>query len=191
NSIGGYLLKKSTFISIGVVLLCILTVIWVYPHSMFGENKTFAYNADDVIVEEFMEDLHNFKEINNIGSTRDLASHRLQYVLPVYEQEWLTSKDAVKIKASDLEEMLKEVKSARNTMLELAFEENYSKYAKDFLKMNIQSWLTIEDMIVELTSSQHSKKEKEILYHNLHVEFINNFRISLQSFYEEAQEIIE
>lgn len=156
---------------------------------MFGENKTFAYNADDVIVEEFMEDLHNFKEINNIESTRDLASHRLQYVLPVYEQEWLTSKDAVKIKASDLEEMLKEVKSARNTMLELAFEENYSQYAKDFLKMNIQSWLTIEDMIVELTSSQHSKKEKEILYHNLHVEFINNFRISLQSFYEEAQEI--
>ncbi|MFC5465179.1 hypothetical protein [Lederbergia graminis] len=182
-------MKKSTLISFGVVVLCLLTVIWLYPHSMFGENKTFAYNADDVIVEEFMEDLHNFKEINNIGSTRDLASHRLQYVLPVYEQEWLTSKDAVKIKASDLEEMLKEVKSARNTMLELAFEENYSKYAKDFLKMNIKSWLTIEDMIVELTSSQHSKKEKEILYHNLHVEFINNFRISLQSFYEEAQEI--
>lgn len=165
--------------------LILLGINYSYPFSILSIKKSITYNPDDIVVEEFLHNLNDFKGDYSREQQGDLTANRTQYILTMYEQKWISSKEPVKINVTDLDSMLLEVKSTRQTLMELAFQENYSTDTRILLKYTIESCLAIEDSILDLKNSQsHSRKTLVLQYQNLHVSFINNFNFFV-SFYEE------
>lgn len=177
-------IKKRTFLLsiIGLLLLGLLIITWLYPYSSISFIKSVSYDADNVIVEEYVEDLNEFKKTNP-------NPNFLENVLPMYEQDWLITKKPIKIRYNDLDKILLKVEQAKNTLVEFSNQGDYSRYAEDFLKTNIDNCIAIEEEIKSIKESKkHSKKTLRRQFHNLQVSFINNFRISFLSFYEETIE---
>lgn len=162
---------------------------WFYPYSSISIKKSISFNADNIVVKEYLKDLNEFKKNYNMNRQNkdDITTDRTQYILQMYEQNWLISERPVKMEYQDLDTILIEVKETRRNLMDLAFKENYSEFTKDYLKYTIENCLAIEESIMELKNSQtHSRKTLNIQYRNLQNDFRSNFGI-FDTFYREYQ----
>lgn len=183
--------KKITLSLTGLVVLFILFMTWFYPYSVFSITKSYSFTPDPVVVEGYEENLNEFKSSfekdlteMEAASTRDLTIDRTQYVLPLFEQDWLRSKEPVNLSLDDLDYILLEVRGARITLLELSAAEDYTKESRRNLVDSIQSLLWLEEQIEEIkTGKAESRKTLNIQFVNLHMSFLNNFMM-FSIFYE-------
>ncbi|SDK36785.1 hypothetical protein [Sediminibacillus albus] len=180
--------------AVSFIVIFILAMTWFYPYSIFSLHKTYNYQPDPVMVDGYLKDVKEFKEtfakdLEEMESERpvDLTVERTQYVLPLFEQDWLISKDKLKMGKEDLDYMLSEVKSIRDTLLSMVEQGDYSKEQRGYLVLSIESLLSLEESIVDFQSSSFgSRKTLRIQFHNLHVAFMNNFMM-FTTFYEVSQ----
>ncbi|KXH78357.1 hypothetical protein AU377_13265 [Sporosarcina sp. HYO08] len=178
--------KKGLNIFLFVILvICFFTIAWLYPYSLFSIQKSFTYHPDHIVVQEYTKDLNEFKKIHEESLRDDLVSSRTAGVLTMYEQDWFMSDKKIKIHFQDLDVILTEVRNTRNTLLELALNEGYSQEAKEYLKMNIQQLVAIEERIVGLMNSKHHSRSTLILqFKNLQQAFMESLDIYV-SFYKD------
>ena len=186
--------KKIILSLTGLVVLFLLFMTWFYPYSVFGLTKSYSFTPDPVVVEGYEEDLNEFKS----SFEKDLAemeaadpinmtTERTQYVLPLFEQDWLLSKEPVNLSLDDLDYILLEVRSARITLLELSAAEDYAKEHRRNLVDSIKSLLWLEEQIEEIkTGNAESRKTLNIQLRNLHTSFLNNFMM-FSIFYERSR----
>lgn len=182
-------IKKIFILSIIIYGLSVIGGTWFYPYSSFSITKAISYNAGNIEVKEYRKDLNNFKKIydNNRKSKDDLTIDRTQYILQMYEQEWLLNKGPVKMQYEDLDLILIDTKNARENLMDLVFREDYSIYTKDYLRFTIEHCLAIEESIQRLKNSKaHSRKTLNRQYSNLQEDFRSNFD-NFVSFYMEYQ----
>ncbi|WP_026569232.1 hypothetical protein [Sediminibacillus sp. JSM 1682029] len=180
--------------AIGLIILYILTMTWFYPYSIFSLHKSYAYKPDPVMVDGYLEDVEEFndvfgKDLEELESETpiDMTVERTQYILPLFEEEWLVSKNTHKMKEEDLETMLFEVRNARETLLSLVEQGDYSKEQRGYLVLSIESLLSLEESIVDFQNSSFtSRKTLKMQFHNLHVGFMNNFMM-YRTFYEVSE----
>ncbi|PGS46519.1 hypothetical protein [Bacillus sp. AFS041924] len=170
-------MKKDLFVKfLGVILIFIILVTWFYPYSFFSFNKSITYDEDNLVIKDYLKEIDDFKKYYNSQTKEDLTNNRTQFILQMYEQDWLISKKPIKIKYQDLDKILLEVKESRQIMMDLAFQETYSKDSKEFLKYAIESCITIENSIEELKHSKyHSRKTINRQFRNIHRSIIGNF----------------
>ncbi len=173
---------------IGLIVLLYVSMSWIYPYARYSLNKSITYDADSYLVEDYVQQLNdltnNYETLSSIDPTHD----QLQYLLPMYNQEWLISEEPIKMNEENIDQMAFEVKEARNLLLSLAFEEIYLPNAKAQLKSSIEDSLAIEESIYELRDSEsHSRETLQTQYHNLHGMFENSLRM-LVTFYERYDE---
>jgi hypothetical protein len=187
--------KKNIILSIvGLFVLFIVTMTWLYPFSVFSMYKHYSFKADPVVVAEYEKDLLEFEasfeeEAEALESERnkDRTIDRTQYVLPLFEQDWLVSKEHVKMGIGDLDNMSFDVKNTRKSLMELLAEEDYSKEQRQDLITSIENLLLLEEELVEMkTEKAESRKTLNIQFSNLQVRFINNFMI-FKNFYERSK----
>lgn len=182
-------------IFVGLMILFVLIMTWLYPYSIFSLHKTYYYNPDPVMVDGYVRDLNEFKEsfesdmegIYTEG-TSDLTVDRAQYILPLFEQDWLVSKNTLKMKKADLEKMLFEVKNTIDTLMSLVKQVDYSSEQRQYLISSIENIISLEEFLTDLkTNSFDSRKSLRIQFHNLHGEFMSNFMM-FTTFYEIVQD---
>lgn len=89
-----FLSKKKTlkFYIIIILLMSFSIVAWFYPYSFLSVQKMITYNADNLVIQKYIKELDELREINEKNPWEDLIKNRTTYVLQMYEQNWLTSK---------------------------------------------------------------------------------------------------
>ncbi|MEQ6353710.1 hypothetical protein ABNX05_03705 [Lysinibacillus sp. M3] len=168
---------------------------WFYPYSSFSVKKSYAYHPDRVlysgksyeaILSEFKESYQKDLNADIDNEYPNLTINRTQYVLPIFEQDWLMSKDSIPFDAMKLDKMLLDVKQVREVLLELVVQVNYTSEERDYLVNNIKTLLSLEDNITQLKNDKYlSRQELKIQFHNLYVEYIHNFDLFV-TFYERS-----
>lgn len=169
--------KKAVFILVAILILLFIGVNWQYSFSVFSLKKSISYDADNIVVRQYEQDLNAFKEFYEVQSEEnDVTTNWTQYILELYEMPLLVEKGPIIIKYKDLDTMLFEVKAVRSTIIDLAFREDYDAETREYLRVVLLSCIGIEESIERLKDSTfHSKKTLKRQFHNLRVELMSNF----------------
>ncbi|SKA90331.1 hypothetical protein [Sporosarcina newyorkensis] len=184
-----------------VAVLFILFMTWFYPFSHFSLFKSYTYKPTEVLYhnDKTYEDILNkftesyekdlVKEMETYsGSDLDLTVMQTQYILPVFEQEWLIGTDPVSMDKISLDEMLVDVIQSRKTLLSLVTKEDYSREVKVYLVDTINNFLRLEEEIWYIKNGKYfSRNELNHLFGNLRNSFRSNFDIFATTFYETSR----
>jgi hypothetical protein len=189
--------KKRILVFSLSILFIILVMTWFYPYSFFSIKKSYLYNPDSVVVNQYVREITNFKEVveqdlseNTSENPIDLTVDKTRAVLPILEQDWLVSKKPVPMNKQDLSTMLFEVENARDTLLNLVADQEYSSESREYLVATIGSLLLVEKSITDLINeTAASRKALRIQFNNLKGEIMKSFML-YESFYEWSQEEI-
>ncbi|MDH5160558.1 hypothetical protein [Heyndrickxia oleronia] len=178
-----------------LILLFIFIMTLCYPYSTFSVKKKYVYQPNKVLHngKTFREIFNDFKgsyendlkaDLNN--KVPNLTIDRTQYVLPIFEQDWLVSKDSIPIDKMKLDTMLFEVKQVRGIFLSLLAQVDYTSEQRGYLVNNIKDLLLLEENIIQLKNGSYlSRGELKRGFRNLSTEFTKNFD-SFVTFYERS-----
>ncbi|MBH0155160.1 hypothetical protein IHV10_02210 [Fictibacillus sp. 5RED26] len=185
--------KRIRWTLFGFALLLLL-INWVFPFSPLSLKKSIRYGGDQILVDDYRSELKTFKmeyetrlkQQRKDEFIKDLTTNDVEYLLQMYELPWLVNKDSITITKKTLTDMEFEVKEAKETLINLAFQEEYSESTKEYLHSLLTQTLSLEKEIDELKhhSSLHPRSMIDLQLRNLHVHFISNFRM-LSTFYQE------
>jgi hypothetical protein len=90
-------MNRIFLILVGFFVIFFIVMTWFYPFSFFSIHKSYTYSADPVVVKEYVQDLKKFKKSNDLFVKDNLTTNRVQYILHMYEQNWLLSKKSTNI----------------------------------------------------------------------------------------------
>lgn len=177
----------------GIFIILILAFMsWYYPLSPYSIHKSITYHpsADNTYEKEVSEfklsyeqDLKNYLESESYNPT----VNRTQFILPVFEQEWLISTDPQAINRDRLDRMLFEIEQTRNTLIDFVSEEGFSKEAKVHMVDNIKYFLNLEESIRFIRDGKYfTRNEFQRLLSNLHGDFWQGFTHYTDNFYAES-----
>ncbi|WP_408008233.1 hypothetical protein ACJROX_26760 [Pseudalkalibacillus sp. A8] len=179
------------FIVFIVIFISIMT--WFYPYSPFSVNKSYAYKPDKIlfngksyeqILNEFKASYEKDLKADADNKYPNLTINRTQYILPIFEQDWLINESSVPIDAMKLDMMLFEVQQVREVLLNLDVQVDYTSEQRRYLVDMIRSIISLEDNIIELQNENYaSRKELNRRFDNLYGAFTSNFR-RFSSFYK-------
>lgn len=178
----------------GLFVAFILIMTWFYPFSFFSMYKSYAFTPDPVVVDGYVNDLKAFKksyqnDLNELTTDRniDLTTDQTQHLLPLFEQDWLVSKERVNMSELDLGNNLFKVKTTRNTLLRLLAKEEYTQVQRQYLADCIESLLLLEEDIMDIkTGKAESRNTLRVQFSNLHGSYLNNFML-FNIFYESTR----
>lgn len=183
---------KLTILSlIGALVLFFTITTWFYPYSSLSLHRSISYSPDPYLVEGYTEKMNGLSKKYAEGSGDDLTMDRLQYILQMYDQEWLLSEKAVVMTEEDLENVAFDVKEARNELIDLSFEEPYSADVKKQLRLSIENCLAIEESLEALKDTDFLNRDLlQNQYGNLHGTFDSSLR-TMETMYDRYAEEIE
>ena len=181
--------RKRKWIIIAILLLLANT--YFYPYSNLSLNKSYSYNADNVMVRGYVKELRDFKKVykndlkENVFS-EDITS-RVDYLLLMSEQEWLVKEEPSKMKRSNLNSLYEDMKILKESLMELESEKIFSQETESYLTYAIIRCKSIQKQILYILNSKNdSRYDLQTLYHNLQVGFMGCFGI-FTSYYEAAK----
>ena len=123
--------KKIRWVIVGIlsIILIFTTVItWIYPFSILSVKKSYTYQSEEVlydgksypeIMSEFKESFNKDLQADSENEYPNLTINFTQYILPVFEQDWLISNNTVSIDRVTLDKMFVDVKRGREVLLSL------------------------------------------------------------------------
>lgn len=192
-------IKRFVISFVAIIIIILLFMTWFYPFSNYSIYQSYNYKPDSVMVAGYLEDLNEFKTSlekdleheNQEDGYINFTVDRTQYVLSLFEQDWLVSKEPVRISKRDIEDMLFKVENVRETLLDLIAREDYTVEQRDYLVSTIKNILYIEDQLHVLKEGKGtSRSSLRIQLHNLHGEFMGAFMM-YSSFYNLIRNPIE
>ena len=132
------------------------------------------------------------KEFKNTSNTShnsvNLTIDRTQYILPIFDQDWLVSTEPVPMDKNKLDQMLHDVTQSRNTLLMLVAQGDYTGEERGYLVDIINSIIGLEDEIRYVKDRRvFSRLELNTLFDNLRDSFRFNFDIFVTTFYERVK----
>jgi len=186
--------KNTLLIGLGAFILFVTAFTsWYYPLSPFSIHQSFTYypGSETHNGKTYEEEISEFKATH----AKDLENakynptvNRTQFIIPMFEQTWLIGTDAKTIDIDKLDRMLFDVQQARNTLLELVSEEEYSTEDKVYMVDSINNFLALEDSIRLIKDGKYfSKSELQRLLGNLQEEFWSSFEYYTTVFYNLAR----
>ncbi|QDP41606.1 hypothetical protein [Radiobacillus deserti] len=186
--------RKIIIVVVGIWVFSVLIITLVYPYSFVSVHKSYTFTPDPVVVEQYVNDLEEFKssykkDLDELTrpSNDDVTMDRTQFLLPLFAQDWLVSKQPVKMSVDDLETILFEVKNARNSLLELMAKKDYTQEQRQYLVDSIDHLLSLEEEIDRIKNGGFvSRKTLNVQFVNLHGSFLSNFMI-FKIFYDTVQ----
>ncbi|MED1865225.1 hypothetical protein P4V41_17295 [Fictibacillus nanhaiensis] len=185
--------KRFWFILLGFVLLFLL-INYFFPFSPLSIKKSIRYSGDQVLIDVYRSELKAFKleyepllnQQRKNELIQDRTTNDVEYLLQMYELPWLVDKDSITITQKLLTDMDFEVNEAKDILINLTFQEEYSKSTKGYMQSLLTQTLSLEREIDQLKhhSSLHPRSTIDRQLRNLHVHFISNFKM-LSTFYKE------
>ncbi|WP_433747705.1 hypothetical protein [Falsibacillus pallidus] len=177
-----------------IIFISIMTV--YYPLSPFSLNQSFTYHPglETHNGKTYKQELNEFKaayeeDLKESSASSDInfTVERAQYILPIFEQQWLIGTDSKSIDKDNLSRMLFDVEQARNTLLNLVSEGDYDKEEKEYLVDNIKDFLSIEESIRQIKDRKYfSRRDLQTLLGNLRGDFRSEFNLYTTNFYDRS-----
>ena len=187
--------RKVWGIGSGVCIVLVIAFIsWYYPFSLFSIHQSFSYHpgSETHNGKTYEEEIAKFKVAYEMDLKKDVGSenynptvNRTQFILPVFEQEWLIGTNSKKIDKDKLDRMLFDVQQARNNLLNLVSEGDYSREERVYLVDSINNFLGLEDSIRFIRNGKYfSKNDLQRLLGNLQGDFRAGFDYYTTVFYD-------
>ena len=187
--------RKVWGIGSGVFIVLVIAFIsWYYPLSLFSIHQSFTYHPGSETHNgiTYEEEIGEFKAAYEKDLKKDLESNnyhptinRTQFILPIFEQEWLIGMDSKTIDIDRLDRMLFDVQQARNTLLDLVSEGDYSREERVYIVDSINSFLNLEESIRFIRNGKYfSRSDLQRLLGNLQEEFWASFDYYTTVFYD-------
>lgn len=182
-----HIIRKSMLI----VIVLLLANTYFYPYSNLSLNKSYSYNADNVVVRGYAENLRDFKKVyqNDLKETvfsEDITT-RVDYLLLMSEQKWLVKEEPTKMKRIKLYSLYEDMKLLKESLIELESQKNFSPETESYLTYAINRCSSINKQILYLLNSKNdTRSDLQTLYHNLHVAYIACFSI-FTAYYDSAK----
>ena len=109
----------------------------------------------------------------------------------MFEQDWLVKNDTFKMNKDELDKMLMGMRNAREGLLNLTMQEDYSMQNKMDLLMNIENVLAMEDLIEGMKEdmiedSWENRTTIKRQFQNLHGAYTSSLML-FNSFYNTTQ----
>lgn len=153
-----------------------------------------VYDQNDKTYEDLLnefkasyeKELKNELESSN-ESAMDMTIIRTQYILPLFEQEWLVNTESTTMDKNKVDQMLQDVIGSRNTLLQLVAEEDYNDEQRMYVVDTINNFLRLEEEIKYVQDGGYfTRIELNILFNNLHNSFRDNFDFFTTVFYDRS-----
>ncbi|NME07244.1 MULTISPECIES: hypothetical protein [unclassified Psychrobacillus] len=187
--------RKRKVIGSGVFIVLVIAFIsWYYPLSLFSVHQSFTYHpgSNTHNGKTYEEEIGEFKATYEEDLKKDLKSdnynptvNRTQFILPIFEQEWLIGTDSKTIDKDKLDRMLFDVQQARNTLLDLVSEGDYSREERGYLVDSINNFLHLEERIRFIRNGKYfSRSDLQRMLGNLHGDFWTGFNYYTTVFYD-------
>jgi hypothetical protein len=178
-----------------VSLLCfiitfLLFVTWFYPYSFFSVYKTYSFKADPVVIKRYVKEIDTFKNGDVKNSKDNLTkNYTQQYILQMYEQDWLTHEKRSKMNIFELNAILQTVRETKDDLLQLMTLVDYSKEEKQYLVDCIKDLSSLENEFTTIELNKNLTRSKvNTEFNNLSNSFFSCF-LQYRTFYEIAQDI--
>lgn len=108
----------------------------------------------------------------------------LQNITHIFEQDWLVKNDTFKMNKDELDKMLMGMRNAREGLLNLTMQEEYSMQQRMDLLMNIENVLSMEDLIEGIMEDNwENRTTVKRQYQNLHGAYTSSLML-FNSFYD-------
>lgn len=174
--------KKIWGIGAGVCIVLVVAFIsWYYPFSPFSIHQSFTYHPvpETHNSKTYEEKMGQFKAAYEKDLDKDVESdhhnptvNRTQFILPVFEQEWLIGTDSKTMDKDKLDRMLLDVQQARNTLLHLVSEGDYSREQRVHLVDSLNNFLNLEESIRFIKNGKYfSRSDLQTMLGNLQGDF--------------------
>ena len=187
--------RKVWGIGSGVFIVLVIAFIsWYYPLSLFSIHQSFTYHpgSETHNGKTYEEEIGEFKAAYEKDLKKDLESdnynptvNRTQFILPIFEQEWLIGTDSKTIDKDKLDRMLFDVQQARNTLLDLVSEGDYSREERVYMVDSINNFLNLEESIRFIRNGKYfSRSDLQRMLGNLQGDFWASFDYYTTVFYD-------
>ncbi|WP_277673803.1 hypothetical protein [Piscibacillus halophilus] len=156
---------------------------WLYPQSSFSVVG-YSYTPDRGEVTGFKENFEELQELVESSSYDDDAAFRLRSINKMFEMDWLTSSEPVKMDEQLLNKMGNFVSSSREEVTQLLVREEYNQHTREWLALTLHNMVSAEGWIAELRSDRwKSRRELDHTYRKLHQSFARSLD-TFRTFYE-------
>ncbi|PIC95382.1 hypothetical protein CSV69_11730 [Sporosarcina sp. P26b] len=175
--------KKVWGIGAGVCIVLVVAFIswYYYPFSPFSIHQSSTYHPvpETHNSKTYEEAMGQFKVAYEKDLDKDVESdhrnptvNRTQFILPVFEQEWLIGTDSKTMDKDKLDRMLLDVQQARNTLLHLVSEGDYSREQRVHLVDSLNNFLNLEESIRFIKNGKYfSRSDLQTMLGNLQGDF--------------------
>ena len=191
--------KKVWGIGAGVCIVLVVAFIsWYYPFSPFSIHQSSTYHPvpETHNSKTYEEEMGQFKAAYEKDLDKDVESdhhnptvNRTQFILPVFEQEWLIGTDSKTMDKDKLDRMLLDVQQARNTLLHLVSEGDYSREQRVHLVDSLNNFLNLEESIRFIKNGKYfSRSDLQRMLGNLQSNFRAGFDQYTTVFYDVSHE---
>ncbi|MDV6377873.1 hypothetical protein ORD22_06305 [Sporosarcina sp. GW1-11] len=180
--------------SVAFIILVMIFISWYYPFSPFSIDQRFTYQPSwethngktyNEEISEFRATYEKDVKMNVEGDNYNATVDRTQYILPIFEQEWLIGTDSKTMDKDQLDRILLDVEQARNTLLDLLSKGDYNKEERGYLVDNIKRFLSLEERIRYIRNGKYfSRSDLQRLLGNLRGEFRAGFDFYTTVFYD-------
>ena len=180
---------KGTVIGLlSLIVILILIVSWFFPFSIVSIYKNISYTANPDSARVHSKYLDKLQKLYDESSSDDVTTLVLHNISHMYEQDWLVQNDTFKMNQDELAKMLMDMRNARESLLNLTAQEEYSMEQRADLLMITENVLSMEDMIagmIEIRWENRTVVKRQ--FKNLHGAFTSCLML-FNSFYDTAQD---
>ncbi|MDW0117998.1 hypothetical protein QTL97_13720 [Sporosarcina thermotolerans] len=141
--------RKVWGVSSAVLFIFLMTVL--FPYSPLSVYQSVGFDADLPYLQDYKKKLHEFGQVHDGNTVEDWdrLNSDTDFILDLYEMDLMTSA-RVKVGKGDLDWMLVEVRTLRNTLLSIAFQEKHSSETRKYLEASVRWSLNAEEDILWL-----------------------------------------
>ncbi|WP_342537649.1 hypothetical protein MKY15_12065 [Sporosarcina sp. FSL K6-1540] len=134
-----------------IVIICLVLMTLIFPYSFFSIYKPIAFKPDPIFFKDYRNELKELRNVNEQNESTGRVEFYTDFILDTYEMDLMTA-DRVKVSKRDLNEMLDSIRSLRNLILIIVFNEELSSESENYLDLSLQRCLLIEENIVRIKS---------------------------------------
>ena len=187
---GGVSMKGVKFKIIGflsLIIISILIVTWFFPFSIVSVYQNINYTTDSDSVRIHNKYLGNLQKLYDESSPDDVSTVVLQNISPIYEQDWLVKNDTFKMNKDELAKMVMHMRNAREGLLNLTTQEEYSYEQRTDLVTIIENVMSMEELIKYIMEDRwENRTVVKRQLNNLHGAFTSSLML-FNSFYDSTQ----
>ncbi|SHG84601.1 hypothetical protein [Ornithinibacillus halophilus] len=186
-------LKRSIVGFLGLIVIFISIMTWLYPYSPFSLQKQFTYEpyfvsgndgTFDVRLQKFKDSYKEDLEADMENKYPNLTINQTEAIFITFDQKWLTERDPISFNTTVLSDMLFEVRQVKEMLLSLIVKIDYTSEQREYLVGSFRKFLGLEESINEVKDEPYIvRSELERRFDNLYVDYLNAFS-SYVTFYE-------